>query len=155
MVHTVPHCEPESWKDMQKLPLHEKQKWIKAANGEMNLLKDLLKVKPYRGACRKTRHWMQMSLQNQVWLRRQGISLQGKTGCDAIIAEIRRRLRCYLCSSSKAKYLQNVASSGGCPKDESTTLRRLNSFLKRQDWRRLVHIAAWRICVRRWRTSCL
>ena len=41
MVHTALQCEPESWKEMQKLPVHEKQKWIEAADEEMNSLKDL------------------------------------------------------------------------------------------------------------------
>jgi hypothetical protein len=41
MVRTAPQKEPESWKEMQKLPVHEKQKWLEAANEEMNSLMGL------------------------------------------------------------------------------------------------------------------
>ena len=41
VVHTARQHEPESWKEMQKLPVHEKRKWIEAADEEMNSLKDL------------------------------------------------------------------------------------------------------------------
>ena len=41
MVRTAPQCEPESWKETQKLPVHEKQKQIEAADEQINSLKDL------------------------------------------------------------------------------------------------------------------
>jgi len=41
MAHTQSQKEPESWKEMGKLPDSEKLKWIKAANEEMKSLKDL------------------------------------------------------------------------------------------------------------------
>ncbi|XP_072007160.1 cytochrome P450 2D20-like isoform X3 [Engystomops pustulosus] len=38
---TLCESEPQSWDEMQQLPLHEKQKWIKAANEEMESLQQL------------------------------------------------------------------------------------------------------------------
>ena len=41
MARTQLLTEPESWKEMQKLPEHEKLKWTKAADEEINSLKQL------------------------------------------------------------------------------------------------------------------
>ena len=41
VVQTQSEKEPESWKEMEKLPKAEKLKWIKAADEEMKSLRDL------------------------------------------------------------------------------------------------------------------
>lgn len=41
MARTELSSEPESWAEMQKLPQHEKLKWIKAADEEIQSLKEL------------------------------------------------------------------------------------------------------------------
>ena len=41
IAQTVSSIEPASWKEMQHLPDEDKQKWIKAADEEINSLKAL------------------------------------------------------------------------------------------------------------------